>query len=125
MSQRCVIVADDCQEICSIVANFLEPRGYLVLTAASGREVLKLLRSHHCDLLITDVLMPDGDGIELIAGLKEAHSPTRILAISGGGRTLDPSYCVKLAKGMGAHAGIMKPFDQNQLLEAVELAFAA
>lgn len=119
-SQRSVIVADDMPEICNMVAKFLEPFGYKVLAAHTGRQASKLLASTSCDALILDVLMPDGDGIEVINALRRAGNAPRILAISGGGNALAPDYCLTLAKAAGADATLTKPFDRKQLLAAIQ-----
>ena len=64
--------------------------------------------------------MPDGDGLEVIlAARREAQAP-RILAISGGGSYMSGPDCLRVAKGVGAHATLMKPFNRAQLLDAVE-----
>ncbi len=118
MSPRSVIVADDVAEICNMVAKFLEPFGYRVFSAKSGREALALAQTTPCDVVVTDVLMSDGDGIELITQLKRT-TDVRILAISGGGGGLQADYCIQLAKASGAHDTLLKPFDRKQLLAAV------
>ncbi len=115
------VVADDVAEVRTLLAEFLQRRGFEVFCASSGREAARLLRENACELLVTDVLMPDGDGIELISELKSANHAVRIVAISGGGM-LSPHYCLTLARGVGAHAFLQKPFDRSQLLAAVDLA---
>lgn len=116
-----IIVADDVAEIQNLVAKFLEPFGYRVRCASSGREASKLMKAETCDILIADVLMPDGDGIELIQEARRCHAEgTKILAISGGGGGLQPDYCISLAKTFGAHATLVKPFDRRKLMAAVE-----
>ena len=114
-----VVVADDVLEIQQLVQHWLSDAGCKVSCASSGNEVAKLVRSHHVDLVITDVIMPDGDGLEVIADLKRAQPAARVLAISGGGNHLPAHDCLKFAKGLGAHAVLLKPFNREQLLEAV------
>jgi CheY-like chemotaxis protein len=118
--QRTVIVADDVTEIRNLVTKILEPLGFKVLEASSGREAARLLRANHCDLVITDVLMPDGDGLEVITEMKRTDRTVPVLAISGGGGTLQADYCAKLANGLGADATLTKPFDRKQLIRAVQ-----
>ena len=124
MHLRNAIVADDVPEILDSVTKILERAGYTVRTAQSGREAVEFLRANPCDLLVTDMLMPEMDGIELILEVKRTKHATRILAISGGGRTVTSDYCVNLAKALGAHATLMKPFNRVQFLAAVDNAFA-
>lgn len=120
-----IVVADDVQEIQDLVAHWLTPHGHKVACASSGEEALRLFRKDHFDLVIADVLMPDGDGLDLINRLKEKSQSVRILAISGGGKYMAAMDCVKLARGMGAHAALLKPFDQRQLLEGIDQALVA
>jgi len=121
---RQVIVADDVAEICNLVAIYLEPFGFSVTGAKTGREALNLCRTKGCDLIVTDVLMPDLDGIELINELKRTPK-VRVVAISGGGHNIEAGYCLNLAKASGAHVTLQKPFNRKQLLSAVERALAA
>lgn len=114
-----VVVADDVPEIQQLVEHWLSDVGCQVSCASTGNEVAKLVRAHHVDLVITDVIMPDGDGLEVIADLKRAQPAARVLAISGGGNHLPAHDCLKFAKGLGAHAVLLKPFNREQLLEAV------
>jgi two-component system response regulator (stage 0 sporulation protein F) len=124
MEPLSIIVVDDVPEIRDVMVNFLTPLGHHVVAAANGHQAAKLIRTQPCDLLITDVLMPDGDGLELIGELKRVDGTVRILAISGGGNTLQPDYCIGMAKAMGAHATLMKPFDRNQFFAGIEHALA-
>ena len=75
---------------------------------------------------VAAILALDGDGRRAmaLAELKRVDGTVRILAMSGGGSTLQPDYCISLAKALGAHATLMKPFDKNQFFAGVELALA-
>lgn len=114
-----VVVVDDVVEIQQVVEHWLNAVGCRVRCASSGQEVVRLLRSQKFDLIITDVLMPEGDGLEVIAEVKRAQPLARVLAISGGGSHLPANDCLKFAKGLGAHAVLLKPFNREQLLAAV------
>jgi DNA-binding NtrC family response regulator len=70
-------------------------------------------------LVITDILMPDGDGLEVISELKKARPSARIIAMSGGGSHLRAEDCLKFAKGLGAHDVLMKPFNREQFVKLV------
>jgi len=109
-------------EIQRVVAKSLTPFGHDVACASSGREAVRLLADRHFDLVIADVLMPEGDGLELITEMKKTVPDTRILAISGGGASLLPDYCVQIAKAFGAHATLQKPFNRDQLLAGIDHA---
>ncbi len=117
-----IIVADDVVGIQDLVGLWLEESGHSVMRASTGHAASQLLKKQHVDLVITDIIMPDGDGLELILELKHARPLVHILAISGGGRHLQASDCLKMAKNLGAHALLLKPFNREQLLAAVDLA---
>jgi CheY-like chemotaxis protein len=117
-----VLVADDEESIRNLLSSWLNGHGYVVVCAASAREATRYLKEQHFDLVITDVVMPDGDGYELIAALRKAKPLARIVAISGGGKFLEGDDCLKVARGLGAHAALMKPFYWDQLQAAIDLA---
>src|SRR5688572_22198068 len=83
-----VFVADDVIEIQHLLQQWLRGVGCLVTCVSTGREAVRVLRTLHVDMVITDILMPDGDGLEVIAQLKEVQPSVRIIAISGGGSHL-------------------------------------
>jgi DNA-binding NtrC family response regulator len=124
MQPLTILVADDEDSIRSLVQHFLNAAGHAVVLVANAREAFEHLRRQSFDLVITDVLMPDGDGIDLITELKQVQPKARILAMSGGGRYLEGSDYLKLATGLGAHTAIMKPFSWDQLRAAIERAMA-
>ncbi len=95
------------------------------MVVSNAREACEQMGRHAFDLVITDVLMPDGDGIDLITELKKVQPKARIIAMSGGGRYLEGSDYLKLATGLGAHAAIMKPFTWAQMKAAIDLAVAS
>jgi CheY-like chemotaxis protein len=115
-----ILVADDVEEIRRLIAEWLRGAGHRVTLANNGAQVVRLMRQQHFDLIVTDVLMPDGDGLEVILAARRESRPPRILAISGGGSYMTGPDCLRVAKGVGAHATLMKPFNRAQLLAAVE-----
>jgi CheY-like chemotaxis protein len=119
-----ILVADDEEGIRSLLVHWLERLGHAVATVESAQQATQLLKQQCFDLVITDVVMPDGDGFELIAALRKAQPATRIIAISGGGKFLEGTDCLRIARGLGAHAAVMKPFNWEQLQIGIELAFA-
>ena len=124
MKPLAIIVADDIKEIQNLVAQWLRTRGHEVACVSTGDEVIKLMDTHHFDLVIADVLMPQGDGLDVIRELKHKNSSSRVLAISGGGKYMQAADCVKLAEGLGADAALLKPFDESQLLSGIDRAFS-
>ena len=114
-----VVVADDVVEIQQLLQQWLRDLGCVVTCVSTGREAVRVLRTVHVDMVITDILMPDGDGLEVITELKTAQPSARIIAMSGGGSHLRATECLKFASGLGAHGVLMKPFNREQLLELV------
>lgn len=119
MKPLSIVVADDVDGIRHLMEHGLTDLGHQVFACATGNEVVKLLSLRPVDLVITDVLMPDGDGLEVIAALRKKQLAVRVLAISGGGQYLAASDCLKVARGLGAHAVLLKPFDRQKFLDAI------
>lgn len=115
-----VLVADDVAEITKLIAGWLEEYGHSVAHASTGREVISRVRDCAYDLVIADVVMPDGDGWDAILAVNRMRPGVRVLAISGGGGKMPADTCLRLAKGVGADAVLKKPFGRSQLLSAVE-----
>lgn len=125
MNSLNILVADDEDSIRSLLEHFLKGAGHKVIVVSNAREACEVMTKHMFDLVITDVLMPEGDGLDLITELKKTQPRARILAMSGGGRYLEGSDYLKLAKGLGAHSAMMKPFTWQQLQEAIYLVLTA
>ena len=116
------MIADDIAEIQQLVAQWLRGRGHHVSCVSTGDAAIKLLEKEHFDLVIADVLMPEGDGLDVIREIKHKRNRSRILAISGGGKYMQAADCVKIAEGLGADAALLKPFDERQLLSGIDRA---
>jgi DNA-binding NtrC family response regulator len=117
-----ILVSDDEDSIRSLLQHFLRNGGHRVVVVGNAREACEALRKDTFDLVITDVLMPEGDGLDLITELRKVQPKARILAMSGGGRYLEGSDYLKLARGLGAHNALMKPFTWEQLQDAINVA---
>ncbi len=124
MPSLSILVADDEPDICVLIEQWLKPLGHSVRQAHTGSEALKLVAAHRFDLVVTDVLMPDGDGLKVMEGLKRAQPAARVLAISGGGHYMDGREYLKIAQGLGADGAITKPFTRDEFLQAVGQAMA-
>jgi CheY-like chemotaxis protein len=117
-----ILVIDDDDAIRTIVRLCLERAGYSVTLATGRGPVLASLTKGQFDMIITDVLMPDIDGTEVIAAAK-LHQPNAVvLAMSGGGPHLTAQFCAKIAKALGAREPLIKPFHLEELLTAVRAA---
>ena len=114
-----ILVVDDDSEIREMLRQMLEQAGYDVVDAPNGREAIRLYRREPTDLIITDIVMPEQDGIEAIIDLRHDFPDIKIIAISGGGR-IGPEDYLKTAKMLGAHSTISKPFNRREMLEVVE-----
>src|SRR5437867_13412007 len=118
-----VLVIDDNVEICRLLEETLAPAGYDVLVAADGEAGIRLHRERPADLVITDIFMPEKDGIETILELRRDYPGIRIIAISGGGALRNLSY-LAAAEQLGAFRTIPKPFDCDEVLETVRAVLA-
>ncbi|WP_414660956.1 response regulator [Horticoccus sp. 23ND18S-11] len=125
MKPLSILVADDEDSIRALIQHFLGNAGHTVTVVGNAREACDVMAKQRFDLVITDVLMPEGDGIDLITELKKVQPGARILAMSGGGRYLEGSDYLKLARGIGAHGALMKPFTWAQLQAAMDQALAS
>ena len=120
-----ILVADDEEGIRNLLVHWLRAQGHTVVCVSNAHEARRAVRQKPFDLVITDVVMPDGDGFELIATLRKSHPQARIVAISGGGKYLQGNDCLKIARGLGAHTVVMKPFSWEQLQAAMDSALLA
>jgi DNA-binding response OmpR family regulator len=97
----------------------LEDAGYAVLQAEDGQVGLEMLEKQGADLVVTDIMMPERDGIETIREVHRACPETRIIAISGGGESHDLTY-LRMAPAFGADAALVKPFRIGELIALVK-----
>lgn len=121
-TSRKILVIDDETDICDMIKLLLERAGHEVLCMTDGRAALRLLDEQMFDVVITDMLMPDRDGLEIMADLRRKHPGVRIIASSGGGRISSDSY-LQIARKSGAHALLAKPFTHKELLTSIDAAF--
>jgi CheY-like chemotaxis protein len=119
MKALSILVVDDEETIRRVLVRILEPMGARVKCAGNGVEALRALGAEDFNLVITDVLMPEMDGIELIPLIKKKRPNVYILAMSGGGHNFMGDYCTKLAASLGANAVITKPFTLAEVKEAL------
>jgi CheY-like chemotaxis protein len=113
-----ILVMDDDPSVRTTLKFVLEDSGYTVALAENGRVGLALYCTLRPDLVITDIIMPDKEGIETIIAIRKRHPTARIIAISGGGRRGDTQF-LRLAKSFGASHVLAKPFTPEELLNLV------
>lgn len=113
-----VLVADDEELARFTIREILEVEGHTVVEAKNGVEAIALYKKQPADVIITDIIMPEKEGIEMIIELKRDYPGVKIIAISGGGRTRNLDF-LDLAKRYGANIILAKPFSEDELLGAL------
>lgn len=120
MAKRIMIIDDD-EQVREMLRRMLEYAGYQIAEAEDGEAGLAALASAPVDLVITDILMPNREGLETIMSLRRDCPDLPIIAISGGGWSGAAGY-LNTAGKLGATCTLPKPFSRQQMLEAVEEA---
>jgi DNA-binding NtrC family response regulator len=118
-----ILLVDDDDLSRQAVHRMLERGGYEVRSTGNGREAIDSYRPGEVDLVITDLIMPDTDGLEIIQEIRRKDPGAKILAISGGGRVQAEEY-LSVARKFGALEVLPKPFGSQDLKAAVERALA-
>jgi CheY-like chemotaxis protein len=114
-----ILVVDDNEDMRAFMKIVLDEAGYETHLAADGRRALDSQREHPADVLITDIFMPESDGIELIENFKSRFPRIKVVAMSGGGQVAKNDY-LAVATKLGAQAVLHKPFDAATLLKTLE-----
>lgn len=115
-----ILVVDDVPAMQISIAAALGAAGHHVTQASSGSQALAKLESENFDVLVTDIWMPDGDGLRLIKQLRERPHAPRVIVITGGGPKLSIELTGSLAEVWGAEHVLVKPFDDRRLVALVE-----
>jgi CheY-like chemotaxis protein len=116
-----ILLVDDDDMSRGAIHKMLERAGYAVESTSDGDEVIRMYGRQAADLVITDLIMPDKDGLEIIQDLRKLNPKVRILAISGGGR-VDANEYLAVARKFGAVEVLSKPFTKDELRKAVDAA---
>src|SRR5215831_11647328 len=109
MGMTRILLVDDDDVSRSAVQRMLERAGYTVRSTGQGSQAIGLYQAERADLVITDLIMPEKDGLEIIQELRQLDPQVRILAISGGGRVEAEEY-LSVARKFGAIEVLPKPF---------------
>lgn len=115
-----ILVVDDVPAMQVSIAAALEAAGHVVTLASSGSQALKRIEAETFDVIVTDIWMPDGDGLRLIKQLRERPQAPRVIVITGGGPKLSIELAGSLAEVWGAEHVLVKPFDDRRLVAFVE-----
>ena len=119
-----ILVVEDDEALRRLFEQMLLRDGHEVTIAADGAQALKLIEAMSFDVVVTDLIMPEMEGLSLLRELRHQKSPLKIIAMSGGGRGSATDY-LEMAAMLGAAATLSKPFTHQQLTEAVERVMKA
>jgi CheY-like chemotaxis protein len=114
-----ILIIDDDDVLRTMLRLMLTHFGHSVIEARNGREGLELLPHADADLLITDIVMPEMEGLELLMKLRKKDPPIKVIAMSGGGRVSAVDY-LHTAKMMGATKVMAKPFTNEEMMAAID-----
>ncbi len=120
-SSRRILLVDDDEAFRGMVRLALEGFGCEVTEARDGMEAEQLCNAHPFDLVITDLIMPEREGLETIRDVLRRKSGTKVIAMSGGGHVAAENY-LRIARKMGVSQVLRKPFTFEALKDAVEAA---
>lgn len=119
-----VLIVDDDPAIAELLKLNFEAAGFNADIAGEGQAALRMMDVTGYDLIVTDIFMPQFDGLEFLRMLRKRKSNEKIIAMSGGGANLGPSSFLELARLLGAAKTFEKPFDCRKLLAAAKLLLA-
>ena len=123
MSAPTVLLIDDEEALRTVLKTALEDAGFTVTPAENGSAAIAALEQGRFDLIITDVIMPGKDGIEVLSELHRIHSGIPVIVMSGGGR-MPPEQYLGMAQKFGARAILEKPFRMRELVETAKRVLA-
>jgi CheY-like chemotaxis protein len=114
-----ILVIDDARFVRDVLRHFLEAAGHEVLEAEDGDQAIGIYQQQTPELVISDVIMPNKDGIETLRELRQINPQIKVIAISGGARSGNLDY-LEVARKLGADAILSKPFSRALLLQVVD-----
>ena len=115
---KTILVLDDNEDIRRLLTLMLSVEGYNVHDASEAEIAFEIIRNTNIDLIITDLIMPDKDGLEVVIELRRDFPEIKIIAVSAGGRIGASTY-LDMAEKLGAHRVFNKPFNQTEIVKAV------
>lgn len=114
-----ILIVEDDKDLREMLKISLSKRKYTVLEASNGKEAILRFKPGITDLVITDLLMPDEDGLKVIMKIKQIKPEVKIIAISGGGKA-GPGNYLNIARALGADMVLPKPFSVNDLISKID-----
>jgi DNA-binding response OmpR family regulator len=119
-----VLIIDDDPALLRLMSMAFQQAGYATVQAENGRKGIRMAGAHRPDLVVTDIVMPDVEGIGAIRAIKGAKRPPKVIAISGAGRGQGRDY-LSWAKHLGADEVLAKPFRMSELLKISQSVIAS
>ena len=116
-----ILVIDDDDQIRRVLRRALVMEGHQVLEASDGKEALRLHQATPAELVITDIFMPEKDGLEVLMALRRDTPGIKVIAMSGGGSRWQMAP-LEAAEPLGAFVSLSKPFELAAMIEAVRRA---
>ena len=113
-----ILVIEDDEGMRLVVRRMLESAGHEVAEAENGSAGMRLFEQGGYDAVVTDLIMPEKEGIETIVTIRQSDKAVRVVAMSGGAQVGQGDY-LKMAAGLGANATLNKPFTKQDLLRAL------
>lgn len=114
-----ILLVEDEDQLRAMLREVLESAGHAVREAKNGKIASDIFALHPTDLVITDLIMPEKEGLELILELRRSRPDIKVIAMSGGGRTSAQSY-LEIAKKFGAACLLEKPFSNDGIIGIVD-----
>lgn len=114
-----ILLVDDNVQLLNMLNDVLVEHGYDVMSAEDGEQGLNLYKDFLPDIVITDIVMPEVDGIEFLLGLRKINPNVRVIAMSGGNSGHAESY-LRIAEKLGADIILNKPFEISELLKEIK-----
>jgi CheY-like chemotaxis protein len=115
-----ILVIDDDDAVRDFLVEAIEEAGHTVIAANGGVVGLNKFAEEHPDVVLTDIIMPDRDGLEVISEIRSVDPDARIVAMSGGALRTTAVFCLDAAMELGATAVLKKPFRLAQLMEVID-----
>jgi len=119
-----VLIIDDDPALLRLMSMAFKAAGYSTVVADNGRKGVRMAGAHRPDLVVTDIVMPDLEGIGAIRAIKGAARPPKVIAISGAGRGRGTDY-LSWAKHLGADDVLAKPFRMSELMKMSKSVIAS
>ncbi len=119
MQTASILLVEDERSLAEVLERTLESAGYHVTWAKDGKEALRVYDSKKFDIVLTDLIMPEKDGLELIPELRRINPAIKIIAMSGGGLGTPNSY-LSVAQRFGAVQRLAKPFSSDELFAVID-----